>query len=238
MKMHDPATLAFDIKLPWNNNSFITIWHIDPEKDGSDDSCGWFMRSRHGNKEILNKIEKDFKFEWNHGVPTGWFDKNGNPNYSTQAIVLGMFRIATNNVFGHWTKKADNFLKNNLYNILHFAENSCDSMYTMINQSFGKEKEEARIKQCASVIYSWILRADRPWYKHPKYHFWHWEVNIHPLQKLRRYLFSRCTVCGKGFGYGEIITSNCWNKPKNRWFEFFRSERNITHSDCAGCSIK
>src|SRR6266850_1233431 len=53
--MYDPMTQAFDIKYPWRKygktgrdefqrsyrESFITIWHVDPEKNGTDDSCGW-----------------------------------------------------------------------------------------------------------------------------------------------------------------------------------------------------
>ena len=53
--MHDPMTVAFEVKYPWRDKSsgttklfpkgyrrtFITVWHVDPETDGSDDSCGW-----------------------------------------------------------------------------------------------------------------------------------------------------------------------------------------------------
>jgi len=43
--MHDPLTLAFQIKAPWKDRwgrpSLIDIWHKDPERDGSDDSCDW-----------------------------------------------------------------------------------------------------------------------------------------------------------------------------------------------------
>ena len=52
--MHDPLTQAFVI--PWRYRTeqwttgkawrywvpFITIWHVDPELRGNDDSCGWF----------------------------------------------------------------------------------------------------------------------------------------------------------------------------------------------------
>jgi hypothetical protein len=62
--MHDPLTVAFRIKYPWKGkpshffpkgyrDTFITIWHKDPEKDGSDDSCDWF-----GSKKPLSKAEK------------------------------------------------------------------------------------------------------------------------------------------------------------------------------------
>ena len=64
--MHDPMTVAFEIRYPWRKygdngrsdfernyrESFITIWHVDPEKRGSDDSCDWF-----GHKRPLNERE-------------------------------------------------------------------------------------------------------------------------------------------------------------------------------------
>ena len=49
--MHDPLTQAFVIPYGWRNETFangtkwrywkplITIWHKDPERGGSDDSC-------------------------------------------------------------------------------------------------------------------------------------------------------------------------------------------------------
>src|SRR5579864_2137170 len=53
--MHDPMVQAFQISYPWKkygkkgrddfernyHEAFITIWHVDPETDGSDDSCGY-----------------------------------------------------------------------------------------------------------------------------------------------------------------------------------------------------
>jgi hypothetical protein len=51
--MHDPMTVAFSIRRPWAAKrrllggdkyypELFTIWHVDPETDGSDDSCDWF----------------------------------------------------------------------------------------------------------------------------------------------------------------------------------------------------
>ena len=58
--MHDPKSVAFEIRYPWLAYSraerekfktdffktyrapIITVWHVDPESDGSDDSCDWF----------------------------------------------------------------------------------------------------------------------------------------------------------------------------------------------------
>ena len=60
--MHDPMTLAFTIRAPWFSRypsgtryhpPLVDIWHVDPERGGSDDSCDWF-----GSKRPLNDREK------------------------------------------------------------------------------------------------------------------------------------------------------------------------------------
>ena len=64
--MHDPSTVAFEIKYPFPEEvnkktgyvyrrPIITIWHEDPCTDGTDDSCGRFLRSRHLNQEVLKR---------------------------------------------------------------------------------------------------------------------------------------------------------------------------------------
>lgn len=82
--MYDPLTVAFDIKYPWRayrrgthppgsfldtyHNTFITIWHKDPEKrrrgmpyGRGDDTCDWSGRSRRMNprEEALTKALDD-----------------------------------------------------------------------------------------------------------------------------------------------------------------------------------
>jgi len=55
--MYDPMTVAHEIKRPWPQKvksldpkgwryfpAILVIWHVDPETDGSDDSCDWFNR--------------------------------------------------------------------------------------------------------------------------------------------------------------------------------------------------
>jgi hypothetical protein len=56
--MFDPLTVAFEIKYPWKGKGrlyrdpIVTVWHKDPCKDGSDDSCDWF-----GHKKTNTKIK-------------------------------------------------------------------------------------------------------------------------------------------------------------------------------------
>jgi len=272
--MHDPMTVAFYIKYPWKSrykikdvyvkdsgyrDNFITIWHIDPEKDGTDDSCGWFLRSRHLDKDVLAKIVHEFEFDWDstfcpseydkengcddkedytpdHRVyNTGWFHPNGQPNFSVTGVTLNMFYKAALQIFEskqkvngfRYQKKASKYMQKNLFDIMYFAENSCDSLFDGItrkfergcNEEYTPEKRKERINSMASCIYSYIMRDLRPWYKHPRWHIHHWRIQIHPLQKILRYLFVRCCKCGKRFGYNET--------PYGSWYG-----DKVFHSSC------
>jgi hypothetical protein len=228
--MHDPMTVAFQI------GKLVTIWHVDPEKDGSDDSCGWFIRSRHLDPKMLDKIASRFNFEWSHGVPAGWFADNGEPNWSTHSIVMHMVQIVTGEMWGYWSRRQERFIRRNLWHILRFAENSCDSAYTSINQSYGRDPRETpenRARNAASMMYSWVARQCRPWWQHPRWHVWHWKIQVHHLLMFKRWLFSRCCKCGKGFRWGESPVSGSWYGTGPLWF---RSEQHIYHSNCDGAS--
>lgn len=250
--MHDPMTQAFQI--PWRYSTrtignkpwrywepLITIWHVDPCKDGTDDSCGWFMRSRHGDEKTLEKIVRRFDHEWTRQfklsdettAELGLFDASpyGWPVMSMHGIALNLFFYAAYEMFGD-RDRAMRFMRDNLCEILMFAENPTDSMHTGFLHKFGlieRETKENRVRSAAVMIYGWILRASRPWYKHPRWHIWHWRIQIHPLQAFKRWAFSRCQKCGKGFSWGYSPVSTQWEGTGPLWF---RSEKYIEHSDC------
>lgn len=265
--MHDPMTVAFDIKRPWPKlmktererrmwgrfywPTWITIWHVDPEKDGTDDSCGWFIRSRHGDQKVLARIVSRFTFDWDRThegsngyiYHCGWFKPNGQPHFSPIAIAVGMFHAAAGVMFAkgdgfNW-KAAERFTQQHLAEIIRFAENPTDSLHDGITrkyevgcgEEYNERRRQERIEQMASCVYSWILRRQRPWYRHPRWHFWHWKIQVHPLQNLKRWLFSRCCKCGKGFSWGYAPTSNSWDGTGPLWF---RSEQGVYHSECSG----
>lgn len=245
--MHDPSTVAFDIKYPWSNrhgyrNNVITIWHDDPETDGSDDSCGWFMRSRHGDKAVVERIVKRFESDWDrtfksddtgHLYFCGLFSPAGAPHLSPIGITVNLFFLAAFEHFGS-RDGAERFLQNNLLEIVLFAENPTDSLHDSITLKFGGDSDrEDRIRRMAHIVYGWILRKTRPWYRHPRWHLWHWRIQLHPWQQFRRWLFTRCERCGRGFRYGESPHTNNWDTPRIRWF---RSEVGLYHGDCHGLS--
>lgn len=164
--MHDPMTVAFDIAIPkfWRKKKFgirgrielVTIWHVDPEKDGSDDSCDWAGRKK--TRE------------------NGW--------------------------------------------------------YPVMLDGYHELSDEAKE---AVDFFWWAFRhklTSRPWWRHPHFHIQHWQIQIHALQALKRYLFSRCAKCGGRFTWREVAAGQVigtWGGDGPGWF---RNAEKIWHMDC------
>ncbi len=232
--MHDPQTVAFEIKNPFAKKrhgyrpSLFTIWHCDPETDGTDDSCGWFIRKRHADQKVFEKIVKDFEFEFKNNY---WFTSDGSPRFATHAIVLEMYSRAIWNVLSE--KKRSNgrrkFMRKFLYDILHFAENPTDSLndyivneyrYRLIEHDRSQvEPREERIRNLASIVHTDILRKLRPWYKHPRWHLHHWKIQFHPWQNFKRRYLEVCCVCHKrgfkGAAMGDWSGTKTWHQECN-----------------------
>lgn len=261
--MHDPMTVAFEIKSPLKKkseffprgyrNTLVTIWHVDPEKDGTDDSCGWFKRERHGDKATLERAVKRIESDWDRvwvydpsedaeegeskqkqSYPSGMFFPNGMPRFSVTGIMVNIFFAVALEHFrkGNATdwKKAKRFMQRNIFEIIHFAENPVDSMFDSITLKYGNdERRDDRIRHYVSVAYGYLLRLEQKWWQHPRWHFWHWQIQVHCIQSFKRWAFSRCCKCGKGFSWGYSPCTDSWNGTGPLWF---RSEKNTYHSDC------
>lgn len=233
--MHDPMVVAFEIKSPFKSKkgdrkTIITIWHNDPEKDGTDDSCGWFIRLRHTNKELYEQIVKDFEFNFKNNY---WFSADGVPLFSTSAIVLEMYSTALWKVVNHSRRKRDRFMRKYLYQILHFAENPTDSLsgditneyrYRLIQHDRSQvDSQEERIRSLASVVYCDILRKMQKWYQHPRWHIHHWEIQFIPFQRLKRRYWDKCSICGKRGFKGNAMSD--WDGTK------------VWHEECENSAI-
>lgn len=227
--MHDPMTVAHEIYLGKKQkknghyrNPFITIWHVDPEKDGTDDSCGWFIRIRHIDKVLVDKVRKEFRFNFDHNY---WFNEAGYPKFSTSGTVLQMYQCAVWQLF-MWQnnnkptncarKQMDKFFRKHLHEILLFAENPVDSLYNSIHSVCGDEKKDARIENFVSIVLADVIRKIRPWYQHPKWHIHHWKIQFHPWQRFKRRYLDKCCKCGRR-GFKSAPFSD-WNGTK-RWHQ-------------------
>lgn len=65
-----------------------------------------------------------------------------------------------------------------------------------------------------------------------KLHVWHWRLQVHPLQHLRRWLLTRCAWCGGRHTRRDPVNhSLSWDRQRRRWW---RGEPGLYHGDCAG----
>ena len=227
--MHSPETVAFEIKNPfvrkdkWGYRpSLITIWHNDPEKDGTDDSCGWFIRPRHADQKILEEIKNEFDFNFKHNY---WFDKEGKQIFSTIGTLMLMYQTAAYKHFKGDRKKKDAFMRKHCASIINFAENPVDcggdditgKFYLSTNSNLLSPE---RFNGMAGMVYSDILRKERKWYHHPKWHIHHWSLQIHPIQRFKRRWWDKCCVCNKrgfkGSAMGDWDGTKLWHSECDR----------------------
>jgi hypothetical protein len=224
--MHDPCTLAFDIYLGRKEKRnghyrtpIISIWHKDPEKDGSDDSCGWFIRSRHIDPKLIERVRKEFAFNFQHNY---WFTPDGIPKFDTGAVTLNMYSAAAWQIFMYLNNDKPNrnkyrkFMRKYLFDILYFAENPTDSISGSINMRYGKETDETRINEFTSIVTADIMRKIRPWYKHPRWHIHHWQITFPALKSFYRRYFEKCDRCHKKLGTQSVYTN--WHGTEH-WCE-------------------
>jgi hypothetical protein len=133
-----------------------------------------------------------------HVYSCGYFHQgSGQPHFSVQGITLNLFFVAAGIVFNtdgrrNW-KRSKKFMRDHLFDILMFAENPTDSLHDGLTRKFqigcGEEQTERtrkeRIESMASCIYGWILRAEQPWYRHPRWHVHHWRISCYPFWRKR-----------------------------------------------------
>lgn len=175
--MHDPYSQIFEI-LPFTDSrgdrrALAHVWHKDPCTDGTDDSCGMFMRSRHGDKETLGKISREFKWRCDHNY---WHDEGGNMRFSMSGTILLLYREALWIHYKRDRRKIDRYLRKHLSDVLTMAEHPMDSIGEDIkDMAVMPLNTTARL---ASIIYGDILRSTRPWWRHPRWHVHHWRFTF------------------------------------------------------------
>lgn len=161
--MYDPNILAFRFRIPFE----VEIWHVDPCIGGNSDSAGWVIPhlSELQHDRSLAVAEewkrvfpmKSFDFEWSAiELLTGvWFDIKWQEHRS-RTISRGekalLMRFATNPV--------DNL-----------RHNACEAMLN------GGD----RIERLVRLLYRHFLNHHRPWYRHPRWNFRRWRVEIRSL---------------------------------------------------------
>lgn len=175
--MHDPLSRICQIRIPipfmgksraeyrGGYIELAEIWHKDPCKDGTDDSCGRFKRARHGDPEVLDKAVKRLSHDWDSTFQsgrdsdfgsdanggkrklgevrfTGMFHPDGKPIMSTLGIVLNIYFVVLLEHFsGSHDRQRDKAMKwmtQHFAEIAIFAENPVDSLHQSITCVFGE----------------------------------------------------------------------------------------------------
>lgn len=202
--MHDPLTVAFEILNPFRvrvvgkqkmRDPLVTIWHRDPESDGSDDSCGWYCPkiSREQRKKIIKlaRDERDFMV--------------GDLGYMMNPIELiyWIYRLLAWRLHG----RRESLTYKETVLCLDLAINPTDNLRWHCQAALENPEE---FETLFLLVYRQYLRLHRPWWKHPRYHLHHWRIQIHPLQNLKRFIFKRCAACGKRFpwNYSPILSNS------------------------------
>lgn len=240
--MHDPKTVAHEIHGPrgllhkWRRDRadrydhndprfsylspLITIWHNDPETDGSDDSCGYtFPRVP---ADIKAKAEKIAVDEWKYMFGQYAY-KYQQP--SAYEVVYALWDMIAWRIF-----KRRAFTLREMQEIASLACNPADNLRSVV---FDATRSEENARRLGYLVMRCYLRVNRKWYQHPKWHIHHWSIQIHFTQKFKRWAFSRCAECGKGFRWGGSPVSTSWNNNGPQWF---RGEQNVYHGECAPSS--
>lgn len=239
--MHDPKTVICDFPpYSWRERlkflpHLFTLWHVDPEADGSDDSCGYSV------PKLTRKQLCDLDWLAGCEARTPWFQRETAKEPASpadaEALLRGAFLSVApyvgvrNLTMAEATEWACGMLH-------HPADNVRSSLCLLPGWHTNSERvtEDDRKREAAHLFYivaRFILRERRPWWRHPRWHVRHWEIQIRPLQTLKRVLFSRCRHCGGRFSWhdcqrGQIIGYS-WHSEGPQWF---RNAENIAHMAC------
>jgi hypothetical protein len=244
--MHDPLTVAHEIKNPFKRQvhrrddgsvswvyrpALITIWHKDPESDGGDDSCGWFSPplTKRQKERVKHLAFDEARQPWFQA----WAGKRIESPTEAETLMRAAFCVVARSLdVKITTDEATRWA----IDLTHNPTDTGRSKLAFLpgyHSNFPDDRVQDREYEAESLFFMvarYILRERRPWYRHPRWHVYHWQLQVHPIQKFKRWAFSRCTECGGRFRWGYSPVSDNWYGTGPRWF---RPEGGVKHSDCS-----
>ena len=194
--------------------SLFTIWHVDPEIGGGDDSCGYsYVRLTKKQVEVLRNVA------WSEGH-TPHFLRDANKKWTgtcaeSESLSRGLYFLVCRvlNLKATYAQASEYASKaTHIVDCCGFGGEWCflPGYHTNSNKDTPEHRQDHFHSILCGVARN-ILTERRPWWKHPRYHFWHWKIQFHFGQLLYRWLFARCCMCGKRFKqWGESPISD-WN---------------------------
>lgn len=213
--MHDPMSVAHEIKWPFKNkngyrNPIITIWHVDPESDGSDDSCGWF--SPPAGKETTAKVIKMAKEQYGNifARKVALAEEKSYAsicyNQDTYGMIYWSWRALKAMGKEGWQYGKPLSLSE-LDEIYKLATNPVDNFQS------HKCNTLEEFEQTFLMIWRAFRRFNRKWYQHPRWHIRHWKIQFLPFIMLKRRYWDKCCKCGKRGFKGQVYSD--WNGTRS-----------------------
>lgn len=243
---YDPQTVAHEIKYPWRAHSkkwcdekgygpndfmrryrpsFITIWHVDPEKPNTgnrrDDSCGWFDRTPGRYADAVAYVLKDKAFihevslvlarrvETNAVFYEGISEEQLSWRRLPAADALALTLMVANELETrrYWNGQdgkrgaSNSFWARVLRPRRNVSEEAIGLALNPLDNLSSVETPEKMVRLVAAAL----NRRFKPWWRHPRWHVHHWKFQVHPWQQFKRWAFARCAGCSKGFKWGESV---------------------------------
>lgn len=218
--MYDPMTVAFEIKSPFKDKhgfrpSIVTIWHVDPEIRGDDDSCG-FSRPKitKEDKAYIKKVAADQYHDFyarREAIREGKDYAYICYNQDTFGAIYWLWRhFARGKQRWQYGRHLPNAEFQYVYQL---ATNPVDNFQSYKNNNL-KEFEEF-----VWLVYRAFKSYHRPWWKHPKWHIHHWKIQFRPWQRFKRRYLEKCCECGKrgfkGSAYSDWDGTKIWCEACN-----------------------
>lgn len=247
--MHDPQTVAFEIRRPWPRKRtafdrahgwrswppLVTIWHVDPEIGGSDDSCGFsYHRLTTTERERAQRLGEQ---EYRNIFARRWADAAGKDyasvcyDLSPLEAIYWAWRRLKHDTTPRWRRPIWNWGarlgRREIETIWSLASSPVDNLKHTIDRCHSEDA----CGELFMLIERVRLTRSRPWYRRPRWHVHHWKFQIHALQAFKRWAFSRCAGCGRRFTWGYSPVTFQWDNGGPKWF---KGEHGIYHSECSG----
>lgn len=203
---------------PWIG---FDIWHIDAERPSSgnrrDDSCGWFDRTPGDYADAVAYLLADDTFMHDVRLAIARREPMPYPFYEgiSERYTTGMrlpageclalvLMIASELELRRWWNgqrskdgAASSFWRKTFTRKRDVAEEAASlALHPLDNLSHVDEAE-----RMVPLIAAALNRQFRPWWRHPRWHVHHWQINFDLARNVGR-MFERCATCRKSLGFG------------------------------------
>ena len=231
--MYDPSTLVCSIRV--FGRRVVEVWHVDPERDGSDDSCGWTF------PRLSDKQKAGISILANIEAAEPWYLACRRQEIISAADAVMLARQALRETALAINVKVSTKWMDELAIWLVCAQG--DNIRSMLAFSPGYhsssevDREEDRV-ECALGLFHYlarrILQHKRSWWQHPRWHIHHWRFRFPIVRWVRRKFIKRCYVCDERLKrYESIMVGRqvwcdaCHKKFESRLDEFSEYKGNL-----------